>query len=162
MFPTQNAMSVSRYLIQAGPVVAMSVSLHQLQSGQYNLFSVPAVVDVSGMEFSVGVALDASSGGTPGLAVATADGSRTLIAFQDGGPTGDATGNAVLHELVSNTASAWVANVPRDVTGTSTTDLDADDWVNILMTDTGGNGATAVGALELTVAYIYGKPGVIN
>jgi hypothetical protein len=157
MFPTLNAFSVSRLVAKTGISTATGFG-NRLSTGQFNLFSVPGVVDVSGMEFSMGVAYD-STGNTPGLVASTNSASSTTVTFSDGGPTGDATAAHSLFTAISAT-TAWTTHVPRDVTGTSATDLDADDWVNFRVTveSTTVSGANA---FDLAVAYVYGKPGSI-
>ena len=131
-----------------------------LNTGQYNLFSVPGVVDVSGMEFSIGQR-STSLSATPGIAASTDVASSPTFTFSDGGPTGDATGAAVLFTAVTST-TAWVARVPKDIAGTSTTDLDADDWVNFRVTIQPGTSDAEAAQVDLAIAYIYGKPGSIN
>lgn len=157
-FPSNNANSVSR-LVSRGTVSTLTGITEMLATGQYNLFSVPAVVDVSGMEFSVGASIDGSSG-TPGLAAQTA--SSQTVAFHDGGGSGDNSTTQRLFDPTNLTSTtAWTAKVPRDQAGTSSTDLDADDWVNFLVSV---NPTTIVGAaaFDVTVNYVYGKPGAIN
>ena len=114
-------------------------------------------VDVSGMEYSIYVRAENSSG-KAGIAAGTA--SAASLALVDGGPTGDATTTALLAAVLTSTVE-WVDTVPRDVTGTSATDLDADDWVNFQVsaqpTTTPG-----VSQADVSLTYIYGKPGAIN
>ncbi len=157
MFPYMNANTAERLLWS--PNSASADPHAQLQSGQYNFFSVPAVVDVSAMEFSIAAEWDATIANARGIVT----GAAVLEAgASDGGPTGDATSVAALFADLTNTVTTrWLANVPVDVAGTSTTDLDADDWVNIHI-NTAISGTTSAGALDYGVAYIYGKPGGIN
>jgi hypothetical protein len=157
-FPYMNAMSVSRLLTQTysndNPT-----SHSMLTTGQHNLFSVPGVVDVSAMEFSMSLSALASTLLTRVLASAA---STAVVTFSDGGATGDATGAAVLfsQDSMSNSlTSGFEANVPLDVTGTSSTDLDADDWVNFRVVQ---NATGLIGGVNAVASYIYGKPGGIN
>jgi hypothetical protein len=160
-FPSNNAKSVSRLVMSSAVATATGI-LERILTGQAgNLFSVPGVVDVSGMEFSVGVLMDSGSG-TKGIEASTADTSRLEVTFEDGGASGD---NATAAQLFSastlSSTTAWVAYVPKDAAGTTATDLDADDWVNFLIAS---NATTVpgIGVAEVAVGYIFGKPGVIN
>ena len=129
------------------------------------LFQVPAVVDVSGMELAIATQLDGLTG--TGQTIAT--GSTTLLYKPHDGNTnaGGATGNNSFFAATdfSNSAtgtSSWtVAHGAMRAVGTSTTDLDADDWVNIHV-NTAVSGTTGAGAADYNVAYLYGKPGGIN
>lgn len=156
-FPYMNVHTVSKTLWS--PNSASADPHLQMQSGQFNWFSVPAVVDVSGMEFSIAVEWDATIGNARGAATGAA---VIELGASDGGPTGDATTVAVLFTDLNNTpTSQFAANVPVDVAGTSGTDLDADDWVNIHV-NTAVSGTTGAGAANYNVAYIYGKPGGVS
>lgn len=157
-FPYMNAMSVSRLLTQTysndNPT-----SHSMLTTGQHNLFSVPGVVDVSAMEFSMSLSALASTLLTRVLASAA---STAVVTFSDGGAAGDATAAAVLfsQDSMSNSlTNGFEANVPLDVTGTSSTDLDADDWVNFRVVQ---NATSLIGGVNAVASYIYGKPGGIN
>lgn len=157
MFPYSNAQTVSRLFWS--PASASADPHLQMQSGQYNLSSVVGVVDVSAMEFSIAVEWDATIANARGLVTGAA---TAELGASDGGPTGDATTVAALFADLTNTVTArWKANVPVDVAGTSTTDLDADDWVNIHV-NTAVSGTTGAGAADYVMSYIYGKPGGIN
>ena len=161
-FPVMNAQVVSRLVGDGNINNTVNHYVKELTTGQHNLFSVPAVVEVSGMEFSLGVVSSATDG-SKGLASETGASAFKPV-MSDGGPTGDATGAAVLfgdESSLSATGGAYAANVSKDVTGTSTTDLDADDWVNLRVTI---NGATVDGAgnVNTQVSYVYGKPGAIS
>ena len=117
---------------------------------EWQLFSVPAVVDVSGMEFSLGIPV--------GAVLATS--SYTTFLFTNAGSTGTASAQLLAGlENSSGTGTAWTANTPRDGAGTSITDLDADDWVAV---EIAGALSTPSTGWTYQVAYIYGKPGVIN
>ncbi len=155
-FPTMNAQSVAKRFAAATAPTASGV-LGNMPTGPHNIISVPGVIDVSGMEYSFGVAFD--SAGAAGLGASTADASRFQVALADGGASGDVTTTAVLATAITST-TAFVDTVPRDVTGTSATDLDADDWVNLQITAQPTTVAGA-GTIDVAVAYIYGKPGSI-
>ena len=158
-FPTQNANSVALWL-QRATVATTTGVVEAVIVGQHSLFSLPGVVDVSGMEFSVGVLADAISG-TPGKGADATDASLTAIAFSDGGPSGDGS-VAELYAATSFTTSvAFAVNVSRDSSGTSTTDLDADDWVNFYL-KTIPTTVAGIAQYNVEASYIYGKPGAIN
>ena len=57
-----------------------------------------------------------------------------------------------------SSGTAWTDITPRKAAGTTTTDLDADDFVNLVTTTAG----TAASGYTAMVAYIYGKPAGIN
>ncbi len=113
-----------------------------------NWFRVPAVVDVSGMEFAFGL----------GTTKAAASASIFTLTIVDGGASGDAVATtAVLAATATNgpsTGTAWTINKPRTVAGSSATDLDADDYVNLVPTTAG----SAASVLVTMAAFIYGKP----
>jgi hypothetical protein len=159
-FPSANAHSFTRW-IQRLTSATTTGFVEALAVGQHNVLSVPGVIDVSGMEFNTYFVADAVSG--TGTKEADADdASLTAIAFSDGGPTGDATTVAELFAASSNTTSvAWALNVPRDSAGTSTTDLDADDWINFYQKTTPSS-VSGMAAAALACNYIYGKPGSIH
>jgi len=157
MFPAMNAQVVTkRFTAGTGATTLGSIACGVMSTGPQVLLSVPAVVDVSGMEFSFNVYADGISG-KPTLEAST--GSVVSVTLSDGGATGDATTVAVLATATTNTV-AWSDTVPRDVSGSSATDLDADDWVNFHIT---ANVATVagIGQMDVALAYIYGKPGAI-
>lgn len=156
MFPIVNAQSVAK---RFSPATAPTTSgvLGNMPTGPHNILSVPAVVDVSGLEYSFGVAFD--SAGAAGLGASTASASLFTVDLRDGGASGDNTTVTKLGTDVSS-STAFVDTVPRDATGSSATDLDADDWVNLGITN---QPTTVAGAavIDVAVAYIYGKPGAI-
>ena len=156
-FPAMNAQSVTKRFVGGSNPAAAVCTAGQLPSGPHNLLSVPGVVDVSGMEFSLGIAADSISGqGT----LAAGSTSAISITLSDGGATGDNTTVAVLATAITSTV-AWADTTPKDVAGSSATDLDADDWINLHLTavTTTTEGA---GQVDVALAYIYGKPGAIN
>jgi len=157
-FPSNNAEIAARLF---GNVVNNAVTTHTfLLTGQHNWFSTPAVIDVSGMEIAMSIEQEAATTITRTTAGGAA--STAVFTLSDGGASGDATGAAVLvsGDTFSNSLTAgFPVNVPIDGAGTSTTDLDADDWVNFRAIQ---NATGLVGTMNVTVAYVYGKPGVIN
>ena len=158
-FPVMNAQVVSRLVGEGNINNTVTHIVKELTTGAHNLFSVPAVVDVSGMEFSLGVVSD-NTDGSAGLAAETGA-SAFRPAMSDGGTAG--VGTAILFDNSGGLSSSavYTAYTPHYATGTSTTDLDADDWVNLRVTS---NGATVAGAgfVNTQVSYVYGKPGSIS
>ena len=129
---------------------------------QYPFMSVPAVVDVSGMEFALVNMQEAATG----IGQSVASGAST-VEFQFGDMGGTATGAASGNHLInpddlSNTlAGGWTLHEARFAVGTSNTDLDADDWVGLHsvanLTTTAG-----IGSATIRAHFVYGKPGSIN
>jgi hypothetical protein len=156
-FPYMNAQSVSR-TVSRGVAATTTGIAASIPTGPYNLFSVPGTVDVSAMEMSIGVIADSISGSTI-LAIQT--GSPLTVSFSDGANCGANTTVSLLVAAIGNTVAAFADTIPQDMAGTSTTDLDADDWVNFHVT---ANPTTipGVGVYGVNVNYIYGKPGAIN
>jgi hypothetical protein len=156
-FPSNNAEIAARLFANNDENAA---SGHfTLVTGQHNWFSTPGVIDVSGMEIAMSLEQVANTGQTKTTASAA---STVVMTLSDGGQEGNATGAAVLvsgDSFSNSLTGSFTINVPIDATGTSTTDLDADDWVNFRALQ---NASGLVGAVNVTVAYVYGKPGVIN
>jgi hypothetical protein len=156
-FPSNNAEIAARLFANNDENAA--TGHFTLATGQHNWFSTPGVIDVSGMEIAMSMEQDSNTG----ILKTTASAASTAVfTLSDGGPTGDATGAAVLvsgDSFSNSLTGGFDANIPIDATGTSATDLDADDWVNFRAIQ---NASGIVGAMNVTVAYIYGKPGVIN
>lgn len=166
-FPYKNAHSLSQAFWdykEAGPTSTILV----LPVGMYNMAQLPGVVDVSAMEFSF--SLDQTSiTGTPARFIGTLA-TTAVFVMADGGPTGDATAQAVLF-AGSSDAAVWSSSIadgglgnsvspnqPLDAQGTSTTDLDADDWLNFRVVQ---NATGLVGLVIINANYIYGKPAAI-
>lgn len=112
----------------------------------------PAVVDVTGMEMYFGL----------NTTEAAASASIHTMTAVDGSASGDAVATtATLLATITNGPSSgtgWTAYKWRGGSGTSTTDLDADDSVNIVKSTVG----TASSGAVMAIAYIHGKPAVIN
>ena len=59
------------------------------------------------------------------------------------------------------TSGGYTVHEAKSDTGTSTTDLDASDWVTLgIIANTNDN--TGVGSAQTQVSFIYGKPGAID
>ena len=166
-FPTMNA-NVNSAVLLGKPLgtasTTISVSM-ELATGTfaYNLFEVPAVVDVSGMEFGVSILFASGTVVVPNTTIASGASTVELV-FSDIGPTGTLSAVTLSNaDDFSNTPTGgWTSNLMQvGVGNTTAADLDADDVVGLRvianLTTAGG-----VGGLQLTTAYIYGKPGVIN
>jgi hypothetical protein len=154
-FPIMNAQSITKTIAHLS-VATTTGHGKMLDTGPINVMSVPGVIDVSGMEFSIGLWRDSISGSV--TLMAQTGGSQVKVTLSDGGATGDA--KSILATELSNTA-AFAASVPKDTTGTSTTDLDADDWVNFHVTAQPTT-VSGMSAAHLALSYLYGKPAAIN
>lgn len=162
-FPTMNA-RVATPLLNHGWETGNSGNKVELHNIEHGLFQVPAVVDVSGLELAIAMVVDASTG----LTQTIASGATTLTFKPYDGNTNAsaATDNNELFAAEdfsnSNTGSSsfTVVHGAMRAVGTSTTDLDADDWVNIDILNPTGAGGFGVG--QVSAAFIYGKPAVIN
>ena len=128
---------------------------------QIPIFSTPGVVDVSGMEFAAAMVIEAATTLTQDLASGA---STVVLNFGDAGTAaaGAASGNHLLsNDTFSNSVTgAWTIHGANMANGTSTTDLDADDWVNLhVVANTSAVGG--FGAVTMKAAFVYGKPGAI-
>tara|TARA_Y100000310_G_scaffold260629_2_gene269675 strand:- start:12878 stop:13303 length:426 start_codon:yes stop_codon:yes gene_type:complete len=139
-FPSNNAISHGN-----------QVSVVAVVGDTQNWYKVPAVVDVTGMEFTFGTSTTKAADASTSIFTAVAN---------DGATTG--VGTSALFTALTNASigasNAWTDITVRNVAGSSTTDLDADDVVNLVTTTAG----TAITGFTAAVAYIYGKPGTIN
>ena len=128
---------------------------------QIPIFSTPGVVDVSGMEFAVAMVAEAAT--TETQDIASADGTLKFQ-FGDTGTTatGTASGNHLLNatDLTNSRDGGWGVHEAVMAVGTSTTDLDADDWVT-LHTVANATGVGGAGAVTVRAHFVYGKPGAI-
>lgn len=162
-FPIMNIQVVNNAL-QNGRALGASANKVELLSLSYPIFEVGGVVDVSGMEMAIATHIDSTTGN-----VQTIPSGTTTVVFKphDGNTNGGgATDNNEMFAVTdfSNSAtgaSSWtVAHGAMHAVGTSTTDLDADDWVNIdVAVNTTGVGP---GALQVNAYFIYGKPVTLN
>lgn len=162
-FPYMNAHGISMTYtgLQGGSASAAPF----IATGMHNMAQLPDVVDVSAMEFAFSVEQTANTGARVGFANTGASTAQFVMA--DGGPTGDATAAAALftigtwsNGLDGSLGATATPNMPLDAAGTSTTDLDADDWLNFRAVTT-VTGAAGVGNAHINANYIYGKPGSI-
>jgi hypothetical protein len=167
-FPAMNAQVVSGFI--GGSVGAVTTNQLELLAGTavHSFFKVPAVVDVTGMEFGATVA---ARWGTAASVTSIASGVSTItFVMADGGTTGSAPGSTnhlTLADPLSATAGfdnkgqSWTNGELVGVTGSSTTDLDADDVLGVHLV---ANLTTAAGFghMRVSTAYIYGKPSSIN
>jgi hypothetical protein len=165
-FPAINA-HVTSQTLWPHDCNAQTSQLYLLTGAVYPLFSTPAIVDVSGMEFALGLLQDATATADPTVVLQSiASGASTVeILFGDGGTTAttDPGANYLTNaDDFSNTvAGGYTAHGARVAAGTSTTDLDADDWVS-LEAVANITGAAGIGAVVAKTAFIYGKPAAIN
>lgn len=162
-FPYYNAESLQGVM----PGYMGSVSTVGVIAGEYPLFRVSQVVDVSAMDMNIVNVLDATTAGTQTMA----SGATTVVLNPyDGGTdaanAGTATGvnNLFGNDDWSNSATganSWTTvHGARVQTGTSTTDLDKDDWVN-LDVDVNITGAGGLGIIGYAAVFAYGKPGSV-
>ncbi len=123
-------------------------------------FMVGRPVDVSGMEVAIAIALN---GATTHVGQSIASGTTTTV-FKpyDGGTSASAASDNnelfAVTDFSNSLAGGWTAHQARKAVGTSTTDLDADDWVNL---DVAANAAAGAGAAEIVMNafFVYGVPG---
>lgn len=163
-FPYLNAHTFSQSIGNLSQVANTTTPF--LATGLHNMAQLPDVVDVSGMEFAFALQSTAITG-APARFLVTAVSTAAFV-MADGGQCG--SGGAVLFSATSAGVNPWSntndgslgsaasPNQPRDAAGTSTTDLDADDWLNLKVVV---NALGLVGIVNLTASYIYGKPGSI-
>lgn len=163
-FPPTNAHVVSMQ-VQDWDESAGTGQFHLETGIQHPLFNTPGVVDVSGMEFAIAINQVAGTG----LEQTIASGASTVeFRFGDGGTT--ATQTASANHLASSAATGvdfsnsrtggWTTHEAVSGLGTSTTDLDADDWV-LLHTIANLTTAEGIGSVHVKVAFIYGNPSAI-
>lgn len=154
-FPYMNEMSVSATLLDVGEA---TTPVSEILSGEYPLFEVPRTVDVSGMELAVAIQVAPSTG----LAQSIASGTTTVVLKPyDGGTSASAASDNNelfnVNDFSNSITGGWTAHQARKAVGTSTTDLDADDWVNM---DVAANLTTAAGFGQMLVSafFLYGVP----
>lgn len=163
-FPIVNA-HVNSLDITSKPITTISQNafLYTMTFG-YPIMDVPAVVDVSGMEFGVAVRQDSASGVGP---QSIASGASTIeLVFGSLGTTGTGAGSGnhlVTGEDFSNTlAGGWTTSLWRKADGNTTaSDLAAGDVIGLHVV-ANLTGAVGIGIPTVQVAYIYGAPGDIN
>lgn len=116
-------------------------------------------MDVSGSEIAIAVVKAAGSG----VVQAIASGTTTVVVKPyDGGTSAtNATGTNNLFAVTdfsNSVTGSWTVHQSRKAVGTTTTDLDADDWI---MLDIAANLTTSagIGALLMATFFVYGVPG---
>jgi hypothetical protein len=128
----------------------------------FPLAPLPGVVDVSGMELHVAL-ISTGTSDTSKVQTLPSAASTVEIVFGDGGTSATAdTGGALLEggDKFSNTITGgFTVHQGFKGAGTSTTDLDADDWVTLQAL---ANTSALVGSLQAGFSFIYGKPGSIS
>lgn len=133
-------------------------------SGEYPLFQSSQPVDASGIEMAFVNVMDATTAGTQAMATGA---STVVLKPYDGATTGAAASDnnelfAVTDFSNTNTgANSWTAaHGVLKGTGTSATDLDADDWVNL---DVAANltGAGGFGNIGWSAFFVHGVPGAV-
>lgn len=163
-FPIMNAHSQMTFLTGRVDSATTDPDAHLfLPTGNvYPLFASPAVIDVTGMEFALALTGEAATTQAADLASgastweiafldmgSTATGGTTNVLGGADGFSNTRTGGYTVHEGISG------------VLGTSTTDIDADDWT-VLQVVANATGAVGVGSIVAGVNFIHGKPGGIN
>ena len=167
-FPAMNAQVVSTEVFDMTGPTAEGAHPFLATASQYPLLCVPGVVDVTGIEFHLALVRTA----------ATVIGQQTLgsadntlrFAFGDTGTTatGTASGNHLYHAATTESDLGGLSNARTGgfdshegakAAGTSTTDLDADDWVTLHIV---ANATQVAGAVQTGMSFVYGKPGAIN
>lgn len=130
-----------------------------LKSAEYPVFMVGRPVDVSGMEIAVAIVLAAGTAGAVGIASGT---TTVVLKPYDGGTSASAASDNnelfAVTDFSNSITGGWTAHQARKAVGTSTTDLDADDWVNL---DVAANLTTVAGLGSVILAsfFVYGVPG---
>lgn len=162
-FPTMNAHHAST-LLTNGRALGASLNKAEILSLSYPLFKVQAPVDVSGMELAIATHLDSNTTNVQTIA----SGTTTVVYKPHDGATnaGGATDNNEIFAVTdfSNSATgaaSWtVVHGMMNAVGTSTTDLDADDWINLdIAVNTTGVGH---GVVEISALFVLGVPGAVN
>ena len=160
-FPSNNAMTQHTFLTHVG--IGDAGSSHTfLSTGTYwPVANVPGVVDVTGMEFAIAMLAEAAT--TVGQDLASGASTVELTFFDMGTTATKATTNPLAGaDAFSNTAAGgYTAHEAKKTAGTSTTDLDADDWIKLGVI-ANATGVAGVGAVLAGVNFVYGKPGAIN
>ena len=162
-FPSNNAMTQNTFLSHMQSATTTS-TFPFLKAGTYfPVLNVPAVVDVTGMEFSLSVVAEAATTVAQDIAGGAASTVFNVRFFDMGSTaTGGTTNQLVDGEAFCATvAGGYTVHEAKSDTGTSTTDLDASDWVTLgVIANTADN--TGVGSAQTQVSFIYGKPSTIN
>ena len=157
-FPVMNAQVAHSQVIEV--LGDSATALPFLSTGTYHpQFNVPAPVDVTGMELAIALLYESATTITQVLASAA---STLELTFFDMGTTATGGTTNVLGgaDAFSNTTTGgYTVHEAKKTDGTSTTDLDADDWVTLGII---ANATTIAGSVHAGAAFIYGVPGDIN
>lgn len=147
------------------PFLQSGASAVGVISGEYPLFQVAAPVDVSGIELAVVNIMDATTAGTQAMATGTT--TVVLKPFDGATTAAAASDNNELFAVTdfSNSATgtnSWTgARNAMKATGTSTTDLDADDWI-VLDVAANITGAAGLGTIGYNAYIVHGIPGTVG
>ena len=126
-FPYANEFSATVTLMDVGNAATAALALPP-QAFPAIMFGRP--MDVTGMEVAIAVGHDAATGVTKSIASGT-----TTVVFKpyDGGTSAtNATGTNPLFAVTdfsNSVTGGWTVHQARKAVGTSTTDLDADDFI---------------------------------
>lgn len=166
-FPILNAETIETIMTNGRAISATAANntAHvEIASLSYPLFEVNGVVDVSGMELAIATLLGSATTDVQTLA----SGVTTVVFKPHDGNTngGGATDNNEMFAVTdfSNSAtgaSSWtVVHGAMHAVGTGTTDLDADDWVNM---DVAANASgVGPGVAQVSGYFVHGKPSTLN
>ena len=128
-FPYGNVKGISVTLMG---VASEATTTAMLKALAYPGFRVNRPVDVTGMEIAIADALAAATTAANSLVSAA---STVVLKPYDGATSGSAaTDNNELFgtgDFSNSLTGGWTAHGSVRAVGTSTTDLDADDWVNL-------------------------------
>ena len=162
-FPSMNAMVQNTFLSHMQSATTTS-TFPFLKAGTYfPVLNVPAVVDVTGMEFSLSVVAEAATTVAQDIAGGAASTVFNVRFFDMGQTATGATSNQLVdgEAFCATVSGGYTVHEAKSDTGTSTTDLDASDWVTLgVIANTADN--TGVGAVMTQVSFVYGKPGAVN
>ena len=159
-FPIMNASTEHTLVTHVGIGGAGSALPFLSTAVFHTLFNIPAAVDVTGMELAVAMLAEAATTITMDIA----SGASTVdFKFFDMGTTATGgTTNILAADVFTNTPTGgYTVHEARKTDGTSTTDLNADDWVTLGII-ANATGVTGVGAMFAGAAFIYGVPGDLN
>ncbi len=169
-YPYVNSMNSAGMI---GPTLSTGSPVGILPGG-YPIFQVSSPVDVTGLEFAVagqhaaGTALLAAQGtGAESVLMQPYDGTTTASGITGNNPLiGSATaataaGSNAIGNIYTGTNSWTGKHAARKAVGSSTTDLDADDWVN-LDVQASISGADGFNSFVWTSYFVHGIPGAVQ
>lgn len=156
-YPYINAMNAK------GRIIGIAPTGPGILAGNYPLFDVSAPVDSSGMELAFVSQVDNSTVGSQAMATGT-----TTVVLKPYDAATTAQGATTATPLFAKTdfsnsatgANSWTGshNAMKGV-GTTTTDLDADDWVNVEVANI--TGTAGFGVIGWTAFFVHGVPGSV-